>query len=146
MKKVTVLLSLLACSALLPLTACTFADKQNTVPPVIATVHNARNSLDWQGVYSGKIPAADGPGINVRITLRDDLTYTIQYQYIGRTEGDFTFAGTFKWNKDGNSITLDTENIPPHYFVGEGQLIQLDMEGKPITGKLATDYVLIKQS
>ena len=114
-------------------------------PSVIDAAHNSHNSLAWAGVYTGTIPAADGAGINVTITLRYDLTYAVEYQYIGRQSGDFTFAGTFKWNKKGNSITLDTKNIPPYYRVGENRLIQLDMAGKPIAGQLAADYVLIKQ-
>ena len=119
------------------------ATKPDEAP--IDAVHNSRNSLDWAGVYAGIIPAASGPGINVAITLREDLTYLLQYQYIGRQGGGFTLAGTFKWNEDGNSITLDAQNLPPHYRVGENRLIQLDMDGELITGELADSYVLIKQ-
>ena len=135
MRKIAVLMTAVA----FMVSACASAS------PVIDVAHNSYNSLDWAGVYTGTIPAADGPGIIATITLRYDLTYTVSYQYIGRQGGDFALAGTFKWNKEGSSITLDTKNIPPYYRVGENRLIQLDMAGKPITGKLAANYMLIKQ-
>jgi uncharacterized lipoprotein NlpE involved in copper resistance len=112
----------------------------------VGAAHNSRNSLDWAGVYTGTIPAASGPGINVTLTLRSDSTYTLRHQYIGRQNADFVDAGTFKWDKNGDSITLDVKGAPTHYQVGEDRLIQLDMEGKIITGVLADNYVLRKQS
>ena len=110
----------------------------------IDAAHNSRNSLNWEGVYTGVIPAASGPGINVRLTLHTDETYEIHYRYIDRQDSDFAETGTFKWNKAGSAITLDAADFPPHYTVGENTLIQLDMSGKPITGSLADNYVLRK--
>ncbi|MDR0529092.1 MAG: copper resistance protein NlpE [Zoogloeaceae bacterium] len=115
--------------------------------PTVAvdTAHNSRNSLDWAGAYVGVIPAASGLGIDVTITLRNDSTYTAQYHYIDKQDGDFVTDGVFQWDEEGGAITLDAKDIPPHYQVGENQLIQLDMEGNPITGELAERYVLKKQ-
>jgi hypothetical protein len=56
----------------------------------------------------------------------------------------FTGSGTFKWDNDGGVIILDTADFPPYYRVGENKLIQLDMQGKIITGSLAENYVLKK--
>jgi uncharacterized lipoprotein NlpE involved in copper resistance len=106
--------------------------------------HNSRNSLNWDGLYTGLIPAAAGPGINVRIQLNKDGSYEMSYQYIDRGSERFEAAGTFVWNEAGSVITLDTEEFPPHYKVAENRLIQLDMEGNIITGPLAEDYVLTK--
>ncbi|GHV75572.1 hypothetical protein AGMMS49942_03930 [Spirochaetia bacterium] len=111
---------------------------------VIDAAHNSRNSVNWDGVYRGVIPAADGPGINVEITLDLDGTYRISYQYIDRGEEVFTDAGTFKWNDAGSAITLDVRDMPPHYQVGENILIQLDMAGEKIRGALADTYILKK--
>ncbi|MDR0564392.1 MAG: copper resistance protein NlpE [Azoarcus sp.] len=115
--------------------------------PAVAVdpAHNSRNSLDWAGVYAGTIPAASGLGIDVTITLRNDSTYTVQYHYIDKQDGDFATDGVFQWDEEGGAITLDAKDIPPHYQVGENQLIQLDMEGNPITGELAEHYVLKKK-
>jgi uncharacterized lipoprotein NlpE involved in copper resistance len=101
-------------------------------------------SLNWAGVYSGVTPAADGPGIDVQITLNVDKTFILQYKYIDRNDSPFIHEGNFTWNKTGEIIVLDIENIPPYYKVGENRLIQLDMQGKPITGELADLYILEK--
>ncbi|MDR1858094.1 MAG: copper resistance protein NlpE [Treponema sp.] len=112
------------------------------------TSHNARNSLDWAGVYTGVIPSAGGEGIDVKITLTTDETYTIAYQYIGKSDDVYTSTGTFSWKPDGNTIILDSEQedgFPPYYKLGENTLTHLDLEGNIITGELADDYILKKQ-
>lgn len=114
----------------------------------VDAAHNSRNSLNWDGVYAGMIPAADGPGINVEITLHPGETYELSYQYVDRGDARYTYDGSFKWDRNGNVITLnslESENIPSHYRVGEDQLIQLDLKGKPITGELADNYILKKR-
>jgi uncharacterized lipoprotein NlpE involved in copper resistance len=106
---------------------------------------NLKNSLDWAGVYTGVIPAADAEGINVEITLNNDGTYKVNYQYIGKGDDVFAHTGTFKWKNDGSTVILDSEEIPPYYKIGENILTQLDMNGKKIVGTLANDYVLKKK-
>jgi uncharacterized lipoprotein NlpE involved in copper resistance len=109
----------------------------------IDAAHNSRNSVNWDGVYTGTIPAADGPGINVRITLYPDETFEIQYEYVDKP-GIFIEKGSFEWDETGSTITLKGVDAPPYYKVGENILIQLDMQGKVITGSLADMYVLRK--
>jgi uncharacterized lipoprotein NlpE involved in copper resistance len=110
----------------------------------IVDIHNSRISLDWNGGYSGIIPSADGPGISVLIVLNSDDTFELSYSYLKQPEDQYTSKGSFKWNDAGNIITLEVEDWPPYYLVGENKLIQLDMEGKVITGNLAENYVLKK--
>jgi len=117
-------------------------------PPPVDAVQTPESGPDWAGVYAGVIPAASGPGINVTITLNNDLTYELQYQYIDRPDGGFNVNGTFKLDSDENLITLDMSdmaNIPPYYRVAENRLVQLDMEGNPITGASANEYVLARK-
>ncbi|GHU29518.1 hypothetical protein FACS1894172_00820 [Spirochaetia bacterium] len=132
------ILVFVAAFSLLGLGACGSTSK------AIDAAHNSRNSVNWAGIYRGVIPAADGPGINVEITLNDGGTYKISYQYIGRGKEVFTESGTFKWNDAGSAITLDVKDMPSHYQVGENILIQLDTAGKRITGALANNYILKK--
>ena len=106
--------------------------------------HNPKNSLDWEGVYTGTIPAADVEGINVRMKLNRDNTYELTYEYIGKPDNAFTNTGSFKWNGTGDIINLGIADTPSYYKVAENKLTQLDMEGKPITGDLADNYVLKK--
>ncbi|MDR0770033.1 MAG: copper resistance protein NlpE [Burkholderiales bacterium] len=102
----------------------------------IDAAHNSRNSLDWEGVYAGRIPETDGPGIHLTITLRDDLTYVAHYQYIDRKDKELVFSGTFTWDEGGDSVILDMNGAPSRYLVGETVLIQMGMEEKPIAYKL----------
>ena len=118
----------------------------NKTGKAVDLAHNSRNSLNWAGLYTGMIPAADGPGINVQITLSEDGSYKISYQYIDRSNERFEQTGSFTWNDAGSVIILDTTEFPPYYQVGENWLMQLDMEGKEITGLLAENYRLIKET
>jgi uncharacterized lipoprotein NlpE involved in copper resistance len=107
--------------------------------------HNARNSLDWDGVYTGTIPSASGPGIDVRMKLNKDQSFELNYKYLDRSDGHFNWTGSFKWDDEGGIITLDITDAPPHYIVAQNKLIQLDTNGKQISGKLADNYVLKKE-
>ena len=108
--------------------------------------HNSQNSLDWQGTYKGTTPCADCEGIELEITLNYNLTFSIKTKYFGKGDGQiFEEKGTFSWGKTGSTITLkDVKERPSQYKVGENRLIQLDMDGKVISGTLAEKYVLTK--
>jgi len=107
--------------------------------------NNPRDSINWAGLYTGVIPAASSPGINAEITLNSDNTYKVIYQYINRSTDTFIYNGNFKWNRKGDTITLNTKEIPPHYRVEGNRLIQLDLRGNVITGDLANNYILTKK-
>ena len=125
--------------------------------------HNARNSLDWHGVYQGVIPSASGMGIRVELVLWQDEVgagaFSLTYEYLQDdmpipelansswaqwSEQAGSESGTFIWDETGNIIRLDLNNWPPYYRVGENMLTQLDMSGNPITGELADSYVLTR--
>ena len=112
----------------------------------VSASDNSQNSLDWEGTYKGIIPCADCEGIKTEITIKYDLTYVIKTIYLGKVDGKtFEKTGRFFWDKTGSNITLEELNGNPVQFkVGENQLIQLDLEGKIITGALAEKYVLKK--
>ena len=110
-----------------------------------ADIHNAQISLDWNGVYEGLIPSAGGEGISVQLTLNTDDTYQLSYLYIGENEEPYVSFGSFTWDDNGAIITLDCDECPPYYLVGENELTQLDVNKEPITGDLASMYILKKQ-
>jgi len=105
---------------------------------------NAQSSIDWEGVYKGTIPAADCDGINVTMKLNKDQSFEMTYEYIGKGDNPFTWTGKFKWDDTGNIVILDTKDGPNYYKVAKNMLTQLDMEGKPIKGNFAANYVLKK--
>jgi uncharacterized lipoprotein NlpE involved in copper resistance len=114
--------------------------KERTEPATLSSV------INWQGTYTGTLPCADCPGIQTQITLFADRTYKMDRQYIDREENVYTEAGTFHWNESEGIITLnDSKDAPYCYKVGANTLTQMDMECNVITGKLAENYVLVKQ-
>lgn len=109
-------------------------------------LHNAANSLDWHGTYTGVLPCADCEGISTTLTLNADETYHLITIYLGREDGEFHRRGTFSWNDGGNTVRLnDFDSGPGLYFVAENRLFHLDMDGNRITGDLAGRYILDKQ-
>lgn len=106
--------------------------------------HAAHHSLDWPGIYFGFMPCADCPGIKTTLALNKNNSYIRITMYAGKSDREFVEKGKFEWSDKANTIVL----IPKkggeqhQYLVGDNQLIQLNMEGNRITGKLADRYVL----
>ena len=130
----------------LSLSACkskSSSDK-SSVPPA----HSSQNALDWDGTYSGIMPCADCAGIETTLTLNRNSTYKLSTRYMGEEDIQAVVKeGAFKWTEDGSTIVLESLNnneYPTKYKVGENKLIQLDLDGNVITGELADDYVLLK--
>lgn len=53
--------------------------------------------------------------------------------------------GKFEWDKSGSKVSLISKDGKRQYFVGENQLIHLDMDGKEITGPNKDLYILKKK-
>lgn len=106
--------------------------------------HNSQNSVDWNGTYEGVIPCADCPGIKTSLTLNADNTFSIIEEYIDRKSKNED-KGNFEWDKTGSIVTLTGKTANYKYQVGENHLIQLDLEGKEITGPNKDLYVLKKK-
>lgn len=123
------------------------AKKDSTVPALPSIGDNSANSLDWPGTYKGTLPCADCEGIETTITIGIDSVYTLTTKYLGKkNSAEVAKTGTFTWNKEGGAIRLDgITNAPNQYQVAENMLVQLDMQGKKITGDIAALYQLIKQ-
>lgn len=110
--------------------------------------HNSENSLDWAGVYTGVVPCADCEGIKTVLRIDTNKNYQLETSYIGKEGNIETKSGKFSWDKSGGVITLNGLSkmvYPTYYLVGENQLIQLDLKGKPITSELSSKYILKKE-
>jgi uncharacterized lipoprotein NlpE involved in copper resistance len=105
---------------------------------------DAKNAPNWEGVYTGIVPASNTEGVELRITLNSNETFEAQYQFVGKPETRLISAGRFLWNDAGDVVKLDIEHIPPYYAVAENILTQLDTNGNIISGSLADKYVLKK--
>ena len=99
--------------------------------------------------YSGILPCADCQGIETSLSLKSDYTYQIHQLYQGRKStgpGSNEISSSGKWMKHGeDTIHLrDVKDAPSIYIRTDSSLIQLDMQGKRIEGKLADKYILKK--
>lgn len=115
---------------------------------VADTAHTAENALDWNGTYKGILPCADCEGIKTELELNSDKTYEIKETYLGKGDGKpFESKGSFQFDsKNSSIIELDKAGDSRKYFVAEGYLKALDMDGKEITGDLADKYQLKKEA
>lgn len=116
---------------------------ENELPP---DKSNARNSLDYYGTYTGILPCADCEGIKTTLQLLPDQQYVLHYVYEGKEPGNlYERTGSWSWEEDNTTITLDNIDKPNQYKVVENALIHLDRNGELITGELADQYRLEKQ-
>ena len=122
--------------------------KQQTdpeAPQSIPNGHTSQNSLDWNGTYSGVLPCASCEGIETSLTLNEDDSYSLRMTYLGEDAlNRYDAEGSFSWNEAGNTITLENEEAPNQYFVGENYIAKLDSNGHRVTGDLANRYILQK--
>jgi heat shock protein HslJ/uncharacterized lipoprotein NlpE involved in copper resistance len=120
----------------------------DTTAVVMIDEHNAKNSLDYIGMYQGVVPCADCEGIETTLVLADESSYVLKTKYSGKKDIKINEQkGTYTWNEAGNTIILaGIENGPAKYFVGENYVVQLDREGNKIEGDLAEKYILQKQT
>lgn len=125
--------------------ACTNSTKQQILQDqeVVDSIHTSQNSIDWHGRYEGTIPCADCPGIKTSIILGIDETFIYEDEYLDRNVKTNT-SGRIMWHDNGSVIHLHTDSIDIKYKVGENKLVQLDANGKEITGELASNYQLVK--
>jgi len=110
----------------------------------VVDIHNARNSLDYQGTYMGTTPGIAHKVVDLTIILTDS-EYTLRMTPL--TEGAQTVVqkGQYTWDKSGSVITLEgVKGTPTKYFVGENHLRQLDKDGKQYQGEKAACYILRK--
>ena len=106
-------------------------------------MHNAENSLDYDGTYTGTSPAADCPGINMALNIKKDKTFELISEYIDRQDATFKEYGTY--SVEGNIMTLINGEDKQYYKVGENTLTALNQDKQAITGELADHYILHKK-
>ena len=109
--------------------------------------HNARNSLDYIGMYSGDLPCDTCEGLTTAIELNEGFTYILTRKSKLNKSVLKEIKGSFRWNDAGNAIIL--ENYPGElhtFLVRENTLVQLDKNDNLPVGTLSNNYVLRKLS
>ena len=72
------------------------------------------------GEFSGKLPGADGPGIETKLTLNEDGSFLLDETYLEKKDGQFNAKGSYEVSEDGAFVTLKEEgNDKPRVFLVE---------------------------
>lgn len=118
------------------LTACkTLSSSNNT------TAAHDRYTESY-GTYTGMLPGADCPGIDVTLTLHSDTTFLMTYDY---RERNTRFESKGKFSIDGNLLTaVGPQNDSTFFRMEEGSLRMLDRQKEVITGKVEKMFILKK--
>jgi len=89
---------------------------------------NAKNNLDWEGVYTNTILSGEGYYMDVRIRLKQENSFEFYYGRIDGSFDPFYWKGTFRWDKTGNIILADINEVSHQYKVLKNKLIRLDTD------------------
>lgn len=124
-------------------TATTVADTVKAETPVVETPAPPTVTL-----YAGTLPCADCAGIQTELSLKSDSSWSMHIIYDKRPAkgpGSNELNEEGKWMMHGDTVHLmGRKDAPSKYIKTDSSLIQLDMQGKRIEGKLASKYVLKK--
>ena len=72
------------------------------------------------GEFSGKLPFADCPGIETKLTLNEDGSFLLDETYLEKKDGQFNAKGSYEVSEDGAFVTLKEEgNDKPRVFLVE---------------------------
>jgi copper homeostasis protein (lipoprotein) len=115
------------------------ADSNSRPPVEVTTVEH----------YAGQMPCADCESISTEISLKSDSSYMIHMLYNGRKAkgpGSNEKSEEGKWMIHGADTVhlMGRTDAPSMYIKTDSSLIQLDMKGKRIEGKLKDRYELKK--
>ena len=114
-------------------------------PPVIVDGHTTRNSVDWEGYYTGTIPCASCSGINVWLNLKsagNTTRYTLVENYLGNKASSFRSSGNAVWRSNGSVIDLKGKDENRALFIGENFAEFIGADQKQASGR--SDYTLHK--
>jgi len=94
----------------------------------------------FAGTFTGTLPCADCPGIDTRLVLAADGTYTITESYQSRSAPELKGDGTWTAEENNTRLRLDpnskSDNDRLFAILSNDEIRQLDMEGKPIDSTL----------
>ena len=148
-------LMILAVAAFAVLASCTdkkaaqsVVDKDSTsVAGYTASEDGDLDLASVAGTYEGTFPAADGPGIKTKLTIKADSTYQLEQDYIDRKDGHDEASGVFKV-LNGNVLMLVRPSSGEHTFYkvkDANNIIMTDSVGNEPEGETAKFYVLKKK-
>lgn len=107
---------------------------------------SAGDAKIWPGIYYGFTPCEDCKGVKTTLAFNQNNSYMLMTQFIGRSNREFVEKGKFERRDDQILVLTPKKGSSTHYYQIDGNnLIQLDDNGTPHSGKLADKYVLHRQ-
>ncbi len=107
-------------------------------PTLLLATNSSDDKSPWKlpVTFSGTLPCADCPGIEVTLTLRADGSYFEHFKYMDRNS-QFAESGRWSVEKEGTRLVLRGEKdaVEQWAVVGADELRKLDAEGKEIDSK-----------
>ncbi|MBS1629036.1 MAG: META domain-containing protein [Bacteroidetes bacterium] len=115
--------------------------------PISPVIDSTPSSLS--GVYTGTLPCADCEGIQTMIKLKKDGSYEREMDYLGKSVRPLRDSGRVQFGPQNGQIELCEKNNPASkepFSVQGNSLTQLNGDGKPVTGPLASHFIFHKQA
>jgi uncharacterized lipoprotein NlpE involved in copper resistance len=100
---------------------------------------NAKNNLDWEGVYTGTVLLGSGHIADVSIKLNRDQSFEYKYEYLDKPYNPLNLTAPFRWDDTGDIIIMDPIDAPVMYKVEKDKLIRLD------ENYFALNYYILKK-
>ncbi len=101
-------------------------------------------STTFCGTFEGVLPAADGAGIDTKISFHPNGSFSKTLIYQSAPDQIFKESGTFK-KEDGDILALSSANgYMSYYLIETGQIRQLSFGKSVIEGPLSENYVLFQ--
>ncbi len=106
----------------------------------------AKETVSFQGIYTGTTPCADCPGIYMVSEFYPDSTYYQTMTYIDR-DTKATDSGKWKLQDSVITVSFQGDNSQDRYFkvMNDSSLRMLDADKNIITGELEKYYILQKK-
>ena len=101
----------------------------------------------FAGTFTGTLPCADCPGIDVTLALEADGTYQLTQVYQERPDATWRTDGSWTAEGDGRVLRLDpnskTDNDQLYAIDSHDRIVMLGADGQPAQSGL--DYSLARQ-
>ena len=104
------------------------------------------SAINFSGTFSGLIPCADCPGIELTVSFNPDSSFSELMIY---QERNSSFKDSGQWIKDGKilKVKYSNDHATPRYFLikSDSTVAWLDADKKEIEGPFKENYILKKE-
>lgn len=114
----------------------------------VQTISKA-DTMAWVGEYVGTVPSSKDIGLEMKLMLNPSNTYSLQITHLRKNPKDNEvkeFKGDVQWEDDSTTIVLnELDSMSNKFKIKPGEVLYLNPDATPNTGKLAEFYALKKK-